>query len=174
MNSIIIANYIRFKTKLGNYVTGANYQNFFVEESRTFNETVYKFAPFRISGVISSSGGDNIQSSLTTIPNAITVGFAAEAALNTFMMEVSTLYVMATNLVTTGGNQLVGLSPSTFTEGGVIANELWMCGGMSQDYEKISISLISPLDATREQVPRRVLSESLIGSAPSSGTISSR
>lgn len=171
MSRVALANYIRFKFKDGSFIGAANYQNFFVSEVRAFNGVNYQFAPFRISGNISNKGGDNAQASLTTIPNALTVGLATESVLNAWMVQVSTLFVTVTSNASLYGDQLFGPEPGSFTEGGIIATEIWMCGNMSQDYEKITIGLLSPLDAARQQIPKRVLSETLIGSAPPTGFI---
>lgn len=168
---VAIAHYIRFKYKDGTYVPARAYQNFFVSELRSFQGVSYQFAPFRISGVISNKGGDTAQASITTIPNSLTVGLATESVLSYWMVEIQTLVINATTLAPETGSQLIGLDTGNFTESGVIASELWMCGNLTQDYEKITISLMSPLDATRKQVPNRVLSETLVGKVPPTGTI---
>lgn len=168
---VAIAHYIRFKYKDGTYVPARAYQNFFVNEARTYQDVFYRFAPFRVSGVISNKGGDTAQASITTVPNSITVGVATESVLSYWFVEVKTVVINATTLAPSSGEQLIGLEPGSFTEAGVIATELWMCGNMGQDYEKITIALMSPLDATRKQVPNRVLNESLVGKVPPTGTI---
>lgn len=168
---VAIAHYIRFKYKDGTYVPARGYQNFFVAESRTYQNTLYQFAPFRISGTISNKGGDTAQASITTIPNSITIGVATESVISYWLVEIKTVAISATTLAPANGNQLIGLDTGAFDEAGVIATELWMCGNLSQDYEKITISLMSPLDATRKQVPSRVLSERLVGRVPPTGTI---
>jgi hypothetical protein len=168
---VAIAHYIRFKYKDGTYVPARAYQNFFVSEIRSFQSVSYQFAPFRISGVISNKGGDTAQANITTVPNSLTVGVATESVLNYWMVEIQTIVINATTLAPETGNQLIGVETGSFTEVGVLATELWMCGNLTQDYEKITISLMSPLDATRKQVPNRVLSETLVGKVPPTGTI---
>lgn len=168
---IALANYIRFKYKDNTYVPARSYQNFFVGESRTVQGIAYPFAPFRITGNISNKGGDTAQASLTTIPNALTVGIASEAVLNYWLLEVSTYIITPSSLAPEAGNQLIGIETGSFSEGGLVTTELWSCSTMGQDYEKITISLASPLDATRRQIPRRVLNQVLVGSVPPTGTI---
>lgn len=168
---VALANYIRFKYKDGTYIASRSYQNFFVGESRTLSGVIYPFAPFRISGNISNKGGDASQASLTTVPNALTVGICTEAVLNYWLLEISTYLITATSLAQPTGNQLIGTEAGSFTEGGLIATELWSCTTLSQDYEKITITLSSPLDAVRRQIPRRVLSQNLVGSVPTTGNI---
>lgn len=168
---IALANYIRFKYKTGEYVPARAYQNFFVGESRTVSTVIYQFAPFRITGNISNKGGDTAQASITTIPNALTVGLATEAVINYWLVEVKTLVINTETLAPENGNQLIGTNAGSFTEGGLISTEIWSCSTMGQDYEKITITLSSPLDAARKQIPRRVLSQVLVGSVPPTGTI---
>ena len=171
MSRIAIAHYIRFKYKDGAYVPSRSYQNFFVGEIRALADVQYSFAPFRISGSISNKGGDAGQASLTTVPNALTVGVSTEAVLNYWLLEINTVLINATSIAPETGNQLVGTETGSFTEGGLIATELWSCSNMNQDYEKITITLSSPLDAARKQIPRRVLSQNMVGSVPSTGTV---
>lgn len=168
---VTVAHYIRFKYKDGTYIPARAYQNFFVGEARTFQDVYYQFAPYRISGVISNKGGDTAQASITTIPNALTIGVATESVLSYWFVEIKTVIINASTTAPSSGDQLVGLEPGAFSEAGVIATELWMCGNLSQDYEKITIALMSPLDATRKQVPNRVLNENLVGKVPPTGSI---
>lgn len=173
MTQVAIAHYIQFRYKDNTLVPSRNFQNFFVNETRTLADSLYQFAPFRITGTISSKGGDSAQASIITVPNAITVGIATEAVLNYFIVNVKTVMVNATSLAVEGENQLLGTQVGSFTEAGIISSEVWSCSNMTQDYEKITITLSSPLDATRKQVPRRVLSQALVGSVPPTGNIMS-
>lgn len=166
-----IAQYIRFKEVSGGYLPSRNYQNFFVEDSRTFNSVIYEFAPYRISGAISIKGGDSIQASITTIPNDLTVGLATESVTSGWVVEINTVYVNAVAAVVSGSTPLVGTAEGAFEEGGLLSTEFWNCSSMSQDYEKVTITLSNPLDATRKQVPKRVLSTNLVGSLPPTGSI---
>lgn len=168
---VAIAHYIQFKYKDNTPVPSRSFQNFFVNESRTLNEIIFQFAPFKVTGNISSKGGDTATASLITVPNPITVGVATEAVLNYFLISIRTVLINATTLAPSNGNQLIGTEAGSFTEAGIIANELWSCSNLTQDYEKITISLSSPIDAARKQIPRRVLSQTLVGSVPPTGNV---
>lgn len=168
---VAIAHYIRFKYKDNTAVPSRSFQNFFVNESRTLNSVSYMFAPFKVTGNISSKGGDTATASIITVPNAITVGVATEAVLNYYLISIRTVLINADTLAPANGNQLIGTETGSFSEAGVISNELWSCSNLTQDYEKITISLSSPIDAARKQVPRRVLSQTLVGSVPPTGNI---
>lgn len=168
---ISLAHYIRFKYKDGTYVPSRSYQNFFVGESRTLSGVTYQFAPFKITGNISNKGGDTAQASITTIPNALTVGVTTEAVINYWLAEISTIMITSASSAPESGNQIIGTESGSFTEAGIISTEIWSCSTMGQDYEKITVTLSSPLDAARKQVPHRVLSQGLVGSVPTTGSI---
>jgi hypothetical protein len=156
--NIAIANYIQFENKAGVPLANQRYQNFFVGETRRWNNEDYRYAPFIISGTISNRGGDAPRASLVTVPNSITVSLVSSMVMNYRLVRVSTV-------------SLVQRANGSFTEGQMIASEIWSCVNGTQDYEKISITLSSPLDATRSQIPKRVLSSYLVGSIPASGTV---
>lgn len=156
--NIAIANYIQFEDKAGTPLANARYQNFFVGETRTYEGSNYAYAPFIVSGTISNRGGDAPRASLVTIPNDITVGIISQMVLNYRLVRIRTI---ALNQAESGA----------FSEGQLLATEVWSCVNGTQDYEKVSITLSSPLDATRSQIPKRVLSSYLVGSIPSSGTV---
>lgn len=155
-----VASYIRFKDKCGAYVLQRNYQNFYVSETRLFNSINYVFAPFYISGNVSTRGGDAMQASFTTIPNPLTEALTSEATLNGWLIEVKTV--------------LLNFSAGAFVESATLTEQIWSCNSKKTDSEKSTIGLSTPLDATRAQVPKRVLSEFLVGSLPPTGTILAR
>lgn len=156
---VAISSYIRFKAKNGGYIANRNFQNFFVGETRQYSGNYYPFAPFVISGNISTRSGDSLQANLVTIPNELTVAFISEAISNFWLME-HTVVLLAHNQTN-----------NTFSENQLLSTELWSCAGGHQDDEKITISLNSPLDAARAQIPRRVISAALVGSVPPTGNI---
>lgn len=58
MSEIRIAQYFKLTTANG---TPHLYQNYFINETKTFNGQSYAFVPFRAEGTSSSLGGDNQQ-----------------------------------------------------------------------------------------------------------------
>jgi hypothetical protein len=155
---IAVASYITFTLRDGTAINGQSYQNFFPGETRTYGGTAYKFAPFVLSGNRSSRGGETGQSSLITTPNPLTVNLIAEAATNHWLVDVQTVILDTPE-------------DASISESYTISTEIWSCVSGSHDYEKVTLILSSPLDATREQVPKRVLSQYLVGSLPPTGTI---
>lgn len=154
---VAVASYIRFKTKCGEYVALRNFQNFFVAETRNYNSVAYVFAPFYLSGNVSTRGGDAMQANLTTVPNALTTSIVNEAVLNSWLIEVRTL--------------LLEYTGPGFTEGSLISQQIWSCISSTQDFEKLSIALSTPMDAAQADVPKRVLNTTLVGAIPPTGSI---
>lgn len=155
---VAVCHYVRFKQRGGSYVSSRSYQNFFVAESRNFGGVIYQFAPFAISGNTSNRGGDAMQASLVSVPNDITVSLFAEAVSSRWLLEVKTVLLSRT-------------AGTVFSEASTITNEIWACTGGNEDHEKVTITLASPLDAARAQIPKRVLSSYLVGALPSTGSI---
>jgi hypothetical protein len=153
-----IVNYIRFKTKGGGYVNDQNFQNFFVGATRNYENVNYRYAPFLITGTVSTRGGDAPRASLVTVPNEITVSTISEAVISFWLVEVKTV------LLAMGED-------GSFTDQAMLSQEIWSCVSGSHDFEKVSITLSSALDAARGQVPKRVLSSYLVGSIPPSGNV---
>lgn len=156
--NIAVANYIRFESKTGTPLENRRYQNFFVGETRTWEGEEYRYAPFIVSGTISNRGGDTPRASIVSIPNDITMSFISTMVLDYRLVRVNSV-------------SLTQSESGAFTEGQLLSTEVWSCVNGTQDYEKVSLTLSSPLDATRSQIPRRVLSSYLVGSIPSSGTV---
>ena len=55
---------------------------------------------------------------------------------------------------------------SDLTLGSTISTETWRVAGYETDVEKVVIRLQTPLDAVIAQIPRRVISEELVGALP--------
>jgi phage-related protein len=156
--NIAIANYIQFEDKAGTPLANGRFQNFFIGETRTWEGNSYAYAPFIVSGTISNRGGDAPRAAIVSVPNNITVGIITDMVLNYRLVRVRSI-------------SLTQAESGAFSEGQLLSTEVWSCVNGTQDYEKVSITLSSPLDATRSQIPKRVLSSYLVGSIPASGTV---
>ena len=143
MTNFAIVNYL---TSTG---TGAawNFQNFFVGQP--------DFAPFGLTGQGSRKGGDKGVVQLVLGNDPISLNFATEAVENRNLITIRTVLLEGTNLTT----------------GPTLTTEIWTAASMDVDVEKIVIRLTSPLDAVRQQFPRRQLSTKLVGSLPRSGNL---
>lgn len=152
--AIAYCNFIRLKIPGGSYTAYA-YQNFFINEAKVYNSASYNYLPFIITSGAGRKGGDRSNSSLVLTPNAISINVLAEAAESYYLLEVNTVEVDALTL------SLLQL----------ITQDLWVINRMEFDTEKVILQLASPLDAVDGQVPRRYLSNVLVGSLPTSGRL---
>jgi hypothetical protein len=154
MSAYAFVNYIRFKTQADGY-TGTPYQNFSINESRTYSGVTYSFAPFAISSGGGARGGERSSASLVAGTDAISVNLFAEAVQNRYMLEIKT----------------VSLDPLTFADEALVASEIWRVASYDMDSTRVVLKLTSPLDAVKAQVPRRTLSTALVGALPTSGAL---
>jgi len=154
MSAYAFVNYIRFKTQADGY-TGTPYQNFSINESRTYSGVTYSFAPFAISSGGGARGGERSNASLVAGTDALSVNLFAEAVQNRYMLEIKT----------------VSLDPLTFADEALVASEIWRVASYDMDSSRVVLKLTSPLDAVKAQVPRRTLSTALVGALPTSGAL---
>lgn len=153
--TLAICNFIRFKTRDGVYSPYA-YQNFFVNETRSYQNVTYSFVPFGLTLGAGKKGGDRSNSALVAPPGPIGINIFAEACDNRWLLEVLT----------------VEIDPLTLTLQDLISSELWFASSMETDLQRSVLQLSSPLDAVDGQIPRRFLSSTLVGALPSSGYLS--
>lgn len=156
MSSFAFVNYARFTQRDGSATSPVYaYQNFSVNQTRTYGGVTYQFVPFAVSTGAGSRGGDRSEATLGAGTNAITVNIFAEAVNSNWLLELKT----------------VSLNPDTFADSTLIRTEIWRVARYELDNEKILLRLTSPLDAVREQVPNRFLSTRLVGALPTSATL---
>ena len=97
----------------------------------------------------------NIQASLIFDLNPISLSVFEQAAREFWIAEIRTVW----------------LDPVTFAEGAEHSEELYAVTGLSHNNSRLQVQLGSPLDAVTANVPRRVLTTSLVGDLPSTGQI---
>jgi hypothetical protein len=154
MSSFAFVNYSRFLTSAG-VATAYAYQNFSINQSRTYGGVTYQFAPFAYTLGAGSKGGDRSDSSLVAGLDPISVNLFAEAVEDRYLLEVKT----------------VSLDPETFADDALIRTELWRVAQYEMDTERVILKLSSPLDATKGDIPKRRLSTKLVGALPSTGSL---
>jgi len=152
-------NYVRFKTQADAY-TGTPYQNFSVNQQRTYSGVTYSFAPFAVSSGGGARGGERSNAALVAGTDAISVNLFAEAVQSRYILEIKT----------------VSLDPLTFADEALISTEIWRIASYElavkgMDATAITMRLTSPLDAVKAQIPRRTLSTELVGALPTSGSL---
>jgi len=154
MSSFAFVNYSRFLTSAG-VATAYAYQNFSINQSRTYGGVTYQFAPFAYTLGAGSKGGDRSDSSLVAGLDPISVNLFAEAVEDRYLLQVKT----------------VSLDPETFADDALIRTELWRVAQYEMDTERVILKLSSPLDATKGDIPKRRLSTKLVGALPSTGSL---
>lgn len=154
--SVVICNYIRFRSN-GQYLPSYNFQNFFIGETKARGDVSYLFAPFAVTPGAGTKGGDRSDSAVVAPANPLVVNLFVEACNNRWLCEIAVTL----------------LDPETFAEQVLITTETWVCSypEFNVGNNTASLRLASPLDAVDSQVPRRTLSSRLVGSLPSTGSL---
>jgi hypothetical protein len=154
--TVAITCYVRFKTKAGAYLESYAFQNFFVSETRRFNDIDYMFAPFGVTSGAGSKGGDRTDAAIVAPLSPVTVNLFTEACEAGWLCEIRSVL----------------LDPDTYEDVQQITLETWLCSKPEITTERAVLRLASPLDAVDTQIPKRMLNTRLVGSLPSTGSIS--
>lgn len=163
MSGYAFCNYVKFLEPSGSSYTETSYyfQNFTINGTRSRGGDTYVFAPFALATGGGEKGGDRSA-------NTLGIGASSEAGstiiLNLFKQAVEDRWLLVV--------ETVSLNVSTFADDLLVSTETWRVASYQMDTKLIKLQLISPLDAVKGQVPRRKLSESLVGALPTTGQIS--
>jgi len=136
--------------------TGYAFQNFFQGESRSYNDTSYVFAGFGFSGGTLDLQSGSITAALVFAVNELDLNVFQTASDNRWLAEVRTVW----------------LDPDTLNETRQQSEELYAVLGFEHDTSRLQVRLGNPLDAVQGNVPRRVLTQAVVGALPSTGQIS--
>ena len=132
-----------------------NFQNFFHGEEITWDGTKYTFAGFGYSGSSVDLQGGNIDAQLIFVVNELSLNLAKRAADERHIVTVKTVW----------------LDPETLVPRSNFMSDVFMVTGFEHDALRLGMRLSSPLDAISGDVPRRRLTEKLVGALPSTGQI---
>lgn len=149
MSGVAVGTYVTFNN--GDF----NFQNFAYGTSRSYSGRSYVYASFGYSGSVIDLQGGNLDASLVFAFNELVLNMAVEAAEDRWMVDIRTVW----------------LDPTSFNEVDEFMDDTFMITGFSHDTSRLSLTLSSPLDAISGDVPRRKLSNFLVGSLPSSGDV---
>ena len=136
------------------------WQNFFIGKQLTHGGQKYKFAPFGFSGVTVNRTGDGFDASLVFPNNELTRRWGVEAINESYLMEVEVLIIEDSD--STSGLTASHTTVHTYT--GVVTGGQW-------DNVSLNLELGSLLDAVGTDVPRRSLTQKLIGNLPISNGV---
>ena len=162
MSGYAFCNYVKFLEPSGSSYTETSYyfQNFTINGARSRGGDTYVFAPFALATGGGEKGGDRSS-------NVLGIGASTQAGstiiLNLFKQAVEGRWLLVV--------ETVSLNINTFADDQLVSTETWRVASYQMDTKLIKLQLISPLDAVKGQVPRRKLSESLVGALPTTGQI---
>ena len=152
--TLAIGTYIKV-LRNGGSVLGYGFQNFHANETRTYNNDIYIFASFGFSGGTVDLEAGNINASLIFAVNSLDLAVFQQAVQSRWLVEIRTVW----------------LDPDTLEEGNTYGEEVYAITGLEHDASQLSVRLGSPLDAVSQNAPRRLLTQDLVGSLPSTGNI---
>lgn len=155
--TIAIGTYVKLMDRAGGF-TGYAFQNFYQGETRSYNGVNYLFGGFGFSGGTLDLQAGNISASLVFAVSQLSLDVFNQAVLDRWLIEVRTVW----------------LDPDTLEEGQTYGEETYAVTGLEHDSSRLSVRLGSPLDAVAENAPRRLLTQDLVGSLPSTGNINLR
>lgn len=149
---------------LGNYLTlTANgsvryrFQNFFINQTVSYNAQNYQFLPFGFSGVTINRQGDNTEASIILTNNELSRPWAIEMLDNRWL---ATVVVLSLNPADTASGQVM----HSYT--GQVSSGSWDDANAS-----LEVRLNTVLDAVGADVPMRRLTQSLVGSLPTTNNV---
>ncbi len=152
--TVAIGTYIKLMNNGGSPL-GYGFQNFHSGETRTYNSDIYIFAAFGFSGGTVDLQAGNISASLLFAVNELDLAVFQQAVESRWLIQIRTVW----------------LDPDTLEEGTTYGEEMYAITGLEHDTSRLSVRLGSPMDAVSQNAPRRLLTQDLVGSLPSTGNI---
>ena len=156
MTVIALTNFIEVTNARG--VVQFRFQNSKPGEVISYRGVSYPYLSFIYQGAAKTRSGDNLESDLILSSNAISMGYAVEAARNRWNVRVDSC----------------SMNPVTFAVARTLTKEYWIAASMSYDSETVEVLLSSSIDAVGASAPSRVLTSKLVGALPTSGNIQNR
>lgn len=126
------------------------FQNYWVNEDAPLSGSIFGFMPFAFSGTTVTKSGDNLPATIGFPNNELSRGWAETAVVNSWIASVSTVLVNPDNKSST-----TILSQYT----GQIISANW-------DETMLQLQMASVLDAVGIDVPRKRLTQQLVGNLP--------
>ena len=142
------------------------FQNFFIGKRLSHQGTTettqqsYQFAPFGFSGVTVNRTGDGMEASLVFPNNDLTREWAVAAIKSSYLMEVEVLIIEDSD----PESGLTATHTTVHTYTGQVTGGQW-------DNVSLNLELSSVLDAVGTDVPRRSLTQRMVGNLPISNSV---
>jgi hypothetical protein len=154
-----IVSFVRFKERRGGPYLPYSYQNYYINETRTFQGVEFAFAPLGVSGGGGRQGGERSRGAIVCPSNTLVQNIFWQADSNRWLVEVASVEV----------------DTQTDQEIGLLSKQFWSCkveGNVEIGKPGQSVlQLASPLDTVNAIVGGRPLSQSLVGALPTTGAI---
>ena len=157
MTTFAFGHVLRIKV---NNTVNFRYQNFFIQEQLTHKGDNYQFVPFGFSGVTVNRTGDGLEATLVFPNNTLARNWGVAAIENSYVMEVEVLIIEDAD-PSTG---LTATHTTVHTYTGVVTGGQW-------DETTLNLELSSVLDAVGTDVPRRSLTQDLVGNLPITNSV---
>jgi|TARA_Y100000033_G_scaffold25743_1_gene24329 hypothetical protein len=132
------------------------FQNFFIGAEATYDSETYLFVPFGFSGVTVNRTGDGLEATLVFPNNTLSRGLADTAISDNYVVEVEVLLV--------DSDDASGTHNKVHSFVGQVVSGQW-------DNVSLNLQLSSVLDAVGTDVPRRSLTQRLVGNLPISNNV---
>ena len=136
------------------------FQNFFIGKQLTHSGDEYQFVPFGFSGVTVNRTGDGMEASLVFPNNDLTRDWAVAAVKSSYLMEVEVLIIEDSD----PDSGLTATHTTVHTYTGQVTGGQW-------DNVSLNLELSSVLDAVGTDVPRRSLTQRMVGNLPISNSV---
>jgi len=136
------------------------FQNFFIGNRATHSGKKYEFIPFGFSGITVNRTGDGLEATLVFPNNDISRKWAVDAIEDNWVMEVDVLIIEDPDPVT--GLTATHTIAHTYT--GQVTGGSW-------DNASVNMELGSVLDAVGTDIPRRSLTQRMVGNLPVSNNV---
>lgn len=153
------------QNQLGEYMAPIyKFQNFFINREVTYDGNEYLFLPFGFSGVTINRTGDGTEANLIFPNNAQSKLWADEAIKNRWLAQVDVVFTEPDAAEQTSGNPVVSTSDRIHRYTSQITGGSW-------NEVSLQVSLSTILDAVGGNVPRRTLTQRLVGRIPTSSNV---
>ena len=136
------------------------FQNFFIGKQLTHSGDEYQFVPFGFSGVTVNKTGDGMEASLVFPNNDLSRSWGVNAIEGSYLMEVEVLIIEDFD----PDSGLTATHTTIHTYTGQITGGQW-------DNVSLNLELSTVLDAVGTDVPRRSLTQKLVGNLPISNSV---
>ena len=136
------------------------FQNFFIGKQLTHGGDEYQFIPFGFSGVTVNRTGDGMEATLVFPNNKVSRDWGVKAIEESYLMEVEVLIIEDSD----PDSGLTATHTTVHTYTGQVTGGQW-------DNVSLNLELSSVLDAVGTDVPRRSLTQRMVGNLPISNSV---